>query len=110
MKLLFDENLSPQLALRLADLFPSSLHVRTVGLQGADDPLIWKLAEESDYVIVSKDSDMHDRSLLFGSPPKVIWIRLGNCSTRQVEQLLRRELDVIKSFYENEEASLLALY
>ena len=110
MKLLFDENLSPQLVARLSDLFPSSLHVRTVGLQGANDPLIWTLAEENDYVIVSKDSDMHDLSLLRGSPPKVIWIRLGNCSTRQVEQLLRRELQTIKTFYENAEVSLIALY
>jgi predicted nuclease of predicted toxin-antitoxin system len=110
VKLLFDENLSPQLVARLSDLFPSSLHVRTVGMQGANDPLIWTLAEENDYLIVSKDSDMHDLSLLRGAPPKVIWIRLGNCSTRQVEQLLRRELQPIKTFYENEEVSLIALY
>jgi predicted nuclease of predicted toxin-antitoxin system len=110
VKLLFDENLSPQLVARLSDLFPSSLHVRTVGMQGANDPLIWTLAEENDYLIVSKDSDMHDLSLLRGAPPKVIWIRLGNCSTRQVEQLLRRELQTIKTFYENEEVSLIALY
>jgi predicted nuclease of predicted toxin-antitoxin system len=79
-------------------------------MQGANDPLIWTLAEENDYLIVSKDSDMHDLSLLRGAPPKVIWIRLGNCSTRQVEQLLRRELQTIKTFYENEEVSLIALY
>ena len=60
-------------------------------------------------MIVSKDVDMHDLSLVFGSPPKVIWLRLGNCSTIDVEKALRRELDVIRMFYEDDRSSLLAL-
>lgn len=60
-------------------------------------------------MIVSKDADMHDLSLVFGQPPKVIWLRLGNCFTRQVEQLLRRDYEVIRLFYEDESLSLLAL-
>lgn len=63
----------------------------------------------NDLMIVSKDADMHDLSLVFGNPPKVIWLRLGNCSTLQVENLLRREFEAIKIFYENETLSLLAL-
>lgn len=62
-----------------------------------------------DLMIVSKDSDMHDLSLVLGTPPKVIWIRLGNCSTSQVENLLRRDFDEIRSFYDDEDLSLLAL-
>ena len=109
MKLFFDENLSPQLVHRLADIFPDSLHVRQVNLQSSDDPLVWDYAEKNDFMIVSKDSDMHDRSLLFGYPTKVIWIRLGNCSTRQVEQLLRREFALIRKFYDDDESSFLAI-
>jgi predicted nuclease of predicted toxin-antitoxin system len=60
-------------------------------------------------MIVSKDSDMHDLSLVLGSPPKVIWIRLGNCSTAQVENLLRRDFETINLFYKDESLSLLAL-
>jgi predicted nuclease of predicted toxin-antitoxin system len=33
---------------------------------------------------VSKDTDFHQRSFLFGGPPKVVWIRLGNCSTEDI--------------------------
>lgn len=109
MKLLFDENLSPNLPFRLADLFPTSLHVRDVGMKSTVDPVVWDYAKSNDLIIVSKDSDMHDLSLVFGSPPKVIWIRLGNCSTSQVEQLLRREFDAITLFYEDKYLSLLAL-
>jgi len=48
--------------------------------------------------IISKDADMHDRSLLFGFPPKVIWIRRGNCTTLDVEEMIRREIEIIKRF------------
>jgi predicted nuclease of predicted toxin-antitoxin system len=60
-------------------------------------------------MIVSKDSDMHQRSFLFGHPPKVIWVRLGNCSTSDIEALLRANLDSIESFFDDEEASFLSL-
>jgi predicted nuclease of predicted toxin-antitoxin system len=109
MKLLFDENLSPKLARRLSDLFPRSTHVRDVGLKSSDDLLVWEYAKENDLMIVSKDADMHDRSLIFGYPPKVIWVRLGNCSTRQVEELLRREFIAVQKFYEDDYVSFLAL-
>ena len=109
MKLLFDENLSPKLPLLLQDLFPNSLHVRDVGMKSTIDPVVWNYAMSEDLMIVSKDSDMHDLSLVFGSPPKVIWVRLGNCSTSQVESLLRREFYLISQFYQNPSLSLLAL-
>jgi predicted nuclease of predicted toxin-antitoxin system len=109
VKLLFDENLSPKLPRLLADLFPDSLHVRDVGMKATDDPVVWDYAKDNDFMIVSKDADMHDLSLVFGNPPKVIWLRLGNCSTRQVENLLRRDVDVIKLFYEDKSVSLLSL-
>ena len=109
MKLLFDENLSHKLPRRLADLFPDSLHVRDVGLKAAIDPRVWDYAKDNDLMIVSKDADMHDLSLVFGNPPKVVWLQLGNCSTSDVERLLRREFGVIKTFYEDEHVSLLAL-
>lgn len=109
MKLLFDENLSPKLPLRLADIFPNSLHVRDVGMKATVDPIVWDYAKDNNLTIVSKDADMHDLSLVLGNPPKVIWLRLGNCSTSQVERLLRREFDAIESFCSDDNLSLLAL-
>ena len=109
MKLLFDENLSPTLPHRLADLFADSVHVRDIGMKATDDPIVWDYAKNNEFMIVSKDADMHDLSLVFGNPPKVIWLRLGNCSTLQVENLLRRDFSAIKLFYEDEALSLLAL-
>jgi predicted nuclease of predicted toxin-antitoxin system len=110
VKLLFDENLSPTLPRRLAELFPDSSHVRDVNLKSADDPVVWQYARDNDFTIVSKDSDLHQRSFVLGHPPKLIWVRLGNCATRDVEELLRRNLLVITNFNDDLEASFLVLY
>ena len=84
MKLLFDQNLSPRLPTTLADIFPKSIHVREVGLREADDELIWGYAKLHGFAIVSKDSDFQQRSLLYGSPPKFIWLRVGNCPVKAI--------------------------
>jgi predicted nuclease of predicted toxin-antitoxin system len=60
-------------------------------------------------MIVSKDSDFHQRSFLYGYPPKVVWVRLGNCSTADVERVLRAHFDVIRDFYEDRFAAFLSL-
>ncbi|MEL7351896.1 MAG: DUF5615 family PIN-like protein [Cyanobacteria bacterium P01_A01_bin.116] len=109
MRLLFDENLSFRLPNRLEDLFPGSLHVRDVNMQATIDSVVWDYAIDNDLIIVSKDADMHDLSLALGNPPKVIWLRLGNCSTQQVENLLRQEFAAIELFYKEQTLSLLAL-
>ena len=109
MKLLFDENLSPRLGQLLSDLFPHSVHVRDVGLKAADDPAVWKYAQDNSFIICSKDSDMHQRSFLMGYPPKVVWVRLGNCTTSDVEKLLRRHFAAIEMFAGDDYASFLTL-
>jgi predicted nuclease of predicted toxin-antitoxin system len=109
MKLLFDENLSYKLVRLLADLFPDSINVRDVGLKAAEDSEIWKYAQDNSFIICSKDSDLHQRSFLLGFPPKVIWVRLGNCSTSDVEMLLRKHAATIKLFAADDYASFLTL-
>ena len=98
MKLLFDQNLSPRLPSLLADIFPDSLHVRELGMQMAQDTRIWDYAKLHGFVIVSKDSDFQARSLLLGHPPKFIWLRVGNCPVKTVEDLLRKYSVAIHTF------------
>lgn len=109
MKLLFDQNLSHKLARRLTDIFPDSTHVREVGLKEANDPVVWDYAKQQSFMIVSKDADFHQRSFVFGFPPKVVWVQLGNCTTAEVEQVIRKNLVAIKDFYEDAEAAFLVL-
>jgi len=109
MKFLFDENLSHTLVLLLADLFPDSVHVRQVGFQAADDQSVWNYAQSQALVICSKDGDMHQRSFVLGAPPKVVWVRLGNCSTADVANLLRRHVKTLEEFETDEFATFLSL-
>ena len=88
MKLLFDENLSPKLPALLAALFPHSAHVRECGLLGLADEEVWDYARAHGFIIVSKDSDFQQRSLLYGPPPKIVWLRIGNCTREQLVQLI----------------------
>lgn len=109
MKLLFDQNLSRHLVGALADLFPGSSHTGLVGLERAPDTSVWKYAAEHECILVSKDSDFHQMSLVRGAPPKVIWIRRGNASTRQVGELLRQHLPDLQAFAQDPAAVFLAL-
>jgi predicted nuclease of predicted toxin-antitoxin system len=109
MKLLFDENLSPSLVRLLDDLFPKSVHVRDLELEAADDQEVWDYAKVHGLLIVSKDADMHQRSFLFGAPPKVVWVRLGNCSTSDVEKLLRQHFETLTVFCDDQNLSFLSL-
>jgi predicted nuclease of predicted toxin-antitoxin system len=109
MRLLFDENLSHRLVGLLVAEFPGSQHVRDAGLAAAPDPAVWAYAAAQGLVIVSKDSDFQHRALLFGHPPKVAWVRLGNCSTAAVAALLcARQADLL-AFEADPTASFLAL-
>jgi predicted nuclease of predicted toxin-antitoxin system len=109
VKLLLNENLSPRLALALSDLYPDSESVRECGLRGAPDVDVWQYAQTNGFVIVSKDSDFSQRSFLLGGPPKVIWLRIGNCTTTRVDFVLRNAAPRIHEFLSHGEESCLVL-
>lgn len=109
MRLLLDENLSPDLVQAISAEYPGSAHVRDLGLQSATDLAVWERARADGYAVVSKDSDFRQMSFLFGAPPKVVWVRLGNCSTAEILALLRSRMAALQSFWEDPEASFLVL-
>ena len=85
------------------------MHVRDLGLATADDEQIWVHARDSGYLIVTKDDDFRQRSFLRGAPPKVLWTRLGNCSTADVERALRSRVAMILAFANDDTAALLVI-
>jgi predicted nuclease of predicted toxin-antitoxin system len=109
VKLLLDANLSPQLVEALADIYPHAEHVDRLGLGAADDSNIWNYALSGGFAIVSKDSDFWDRSVIAKVSPKIIWIRLGNCSTRDVEHVLRSRYESIRGFLEESHETCLVV-
>lgn len=109
MRLLFDEHLAEALVGILADVFPTSLHVRSMGVGGATDREIWQLARDNGCAIVTKDGDFHRLSVILGAPPKIIWVRVGNCTTSELAGLLRARATEIRSFGLQDEESVLEL-
>ncbi|NOS99015.1 MAG: DUF5615 family PIN-like protein [Phycisphaerales bacterium] len=109
MKLLFDQNLSHRLVVALSDIFPDAAHVRDRNMERAADATIWDFAGTNGYTIVSKDGDFHQRSFLHGPPPKVVWLRMGNCSSEQIAEALRRNAVQLFAFERDPDAALLVL-
>lgn len=88
MNLRFDKKLSPKLPGLLNTIFTDSEHVRYCGLRGQPDEAVWEYARAAGFTIISKDSEFQQRSLLYGPPPKVIWLRIGNCTRQQLVDLI----------------------
>ena len=109
MKLLLDENLSDRIPHRIIDLYPESEHVKTLALTNTDDGIIWEYAKNNDFLIVSKDADFHQRSLVYGHPPKFVYLRIGNSPTSKIVQILRKNFDTIVQFKDSELESILVL-
>lgn len=90
-------------------MFPGSVHVSEVDLERADDRGVWDYATANAFVIVSKDEDFHQLAFLLGPPPKVVWVRLGNCTTADIDQVLREGLERLETFEAEGDASFLIL-
>jgi len=109
MKLLFDHNLSPRLIDRIKDVYSNASHVSLLGMDRDSDEIIWLYAKTNKYIIVTKDSDFNDLSILHGFPPKVIWLQIGNCTTSDIEKLLRNYYDIIAEFESDRNSGILLL-
>ncbi len=109
VKLLLDENLSDRVVPQILDLYPGSTHVKSHDLIRSDDVLIWTFARQHGYSIVSNDDDFHQRSLVFGHPPKLVFLRIGNCPTNQITELLRDNQGLLLAFESDPTASILVL-
>ena len=110
MKLLFDHHLSPRLVKSLADIYPDSNHDYALGLDQADDIIIWEHARSEGFLIVTKDADFSDLCMLPGFPPKVIWIRRGNCKTSAIEAILRHHYADIEALNKDVIVGVLTLF
>jgi predicted nuclease of predicted toxin-antitoxin system len=109
VSLLFDQNLSRRLPVLLAAQYPGSEQVVPVGLAAADDRAVWAYAAAHGLAVVSKAADFRQLAATLGPPPKVVWLRLGNGPTRDVEALLRSRVADVLAFLADPAAALLEL-
>jgi predicted nuclease of predicted toxin-antitoxin system len=109
MKLLLDENLSRRIVPFLQECYPGSSQVVLEGLERASDELVWQYARDNGFVIVTKDSDFHELSLMRGAPPKVLWLRVGNTGTGNVTRLLTENSERIRAMLADDQVSCIEI-
>ena len=107
---MLDQNISRKLVDQLKDLYPGTNHVYLLGLHEASDKNIWYCAKKNGFTIVTQDSDFSERSLVFGYPPKVIWLRMGNVSTKNIEELLKKHRKDILLFGKDKSLGCLQIF
>lgn len=88
-----DAHLSPAIAVWITSTFGiTAIALRDIGLRDAEDPEIFEAAKAEGVVLMTKDSDFVDLANRFGAPPKIIWLRCGNTSNAQLQNILRSTL------------------
>lgn len=97
MKLLLDENLSRRLVPFLQEAYPDTTQVVLAGLETATDKALWDFARAHGYVLVTKDADFEELSILDGAPPYVIWLRGNNPDKGATLKLLLENREIIES-------------
>lgn len=98
MKLLFDQNISFRVANKLKPVFPECGQVRELKLEDKSDREIWNFAKKEQYTIVTFDADFYDLVTLYGHPPKIVWLRMGNTTTDNLIKVLHNHSDIIRAF------------
>ena len=106
MNILLDHNLPPRLVRLLAKHFDAVLHVMDFGLECADDKEIWEYARDHGLTVMTKDKDFYHLSLLYGPPPKIIWIRSGNMTVQTLIDFVKSAIPALKAFSTEDETIL----
>jgi predicted nuclease of predicted toxin-antitoxin system len=109
MKLLFDQNISHRILNHIQDILPEAKQLRDLGLENNSDKQIWEYAKKSAYIIVTFDGDFYDFSLVWGHPPKIIWIRTYNQTTKNVGEIIRKYIDKIQDFQNDNDLACLEI-
>lgn len=109
MKLLFNQNISPKIVKQLEEDFPDSKQVRHVRLEDASDVAIFDYAKSYSFSVVTFDSDYVDLNIVKGIPLKIIWLKTGNLTTKSISKLLKKNILIIKNFFQSEEKEILEI-
>lgn len=104
MRVLVDQNISQRILPSLAPQFDALHHVRHIGLTNAEDHEIFMFARDNGYqAVISIDDDFIKLIHQFSKPPKIIWIRTGNCSTALLLDILHSRIQQVRDFIQSED-------
>lgn len=96
-----DINLPPRLATWMSEQGEiNALHLYEQGHAESSDRSLFDLARVANATIVTKDIDFKLMLDRMGPPPRVLWIRAGNTSTRSLIALFEERFDDILHLFE----------
>ncbi len=99
MKLLVDQNISHRIVPLIEHLFPNTFHVKDLGLVDSNDFEIYRYARQHQFdAVVTLDEDFYILQVKHGIPPKIIWLRTGNCSTKILVEKIISHQNIINDF------------
>ncbi len=102
-------NISPKIVRLLEKDFPNSRQVRHVDLESASDSTLFDFAKNQGFTIVTFDSDFVDLNVVKGIPPKIIWLRTGNMTTKNISNLISSQIANIQNFINSKESEILEI-
>lgn len=109
MKLLVDQNISPQFISNIKDEFPESKHVNELKINLLTYHEIWKHALDHDFVLVTTDSNFFNFSIVSEKAPKIIFIKGDVITSNKLEWTIRVNAESITHFVENDPSICLTI-
>ena len=112
MKVLIDQNISFRLIERVQHALPIDfIHVKSVNLADASDISIYVYAKNENFdAIMTMDNDFINIQSMLGTPPKLIWLRVGNCSTAALSLIINQKTTEIHAFLEEVDNDILEIW
>ena len=100
-----DAQLPPSLAIHITRNFPvKAIHLYELSLHTASDTSVFKKAAKSAGVIIlTKDEDFVELINRHKSPPKIIWLTIGNCSNARLKEFILKNLNDALKALENDD-------
>jgi len=102
MKFLIDAQLPHLMCEVLHQRNHNAIHVKQLS-EGDDtsDKTIIKIADVENRIVITKDSDFYYSHITTGKPSKLLLIKTGNVKNKQLLTLIRTNISLIGSLFEN---------
>ena len=102
LKFIIDTQLPYTLVRKLKALGANAIHT-TYFPDGhlLDDIKIIEIAIEQERIVITKDSDFQDKFLLKGAPPKILLLKLGNISNKNLFKSIESVYTMIEQLFTN---------
>jgi predicted nuclease of predicted toxin-antitoxin system len=111
MKIVIDQNISFRIVPHINHLFTEVGHVRTLGWTDAPDIIIFRNAKQQGFdAILTLDEDFDNIILENIPPPKILWLRIRNCSTLHLAEIIENKIEIINNFLNDDELYCLEIF